>query len=294
MCRRRSNSGFTLIELLVVIAIIAVLIGLLIPAVQVVREAANRASCANNLKQLGLAMHLYHDSHNRFPPGIGPFPPQPQQPFGNVFFHLLPYIEQGNLYHTSYRWDDPEVYSKGIKLFCCPSDPSVGPDGVVEDNSDQTWGASSYAANAQVVCNVTNAGDLVDVEGRASLNYSFQDGASNTILFAEKYARCTNGAYPEGGSLWAYSQTRATRPPLHPGFAISWNFGSIGPPSKFQQQPSPFLGNCDPTRASTGHRGGIQVCMADGHVRLIAPSVRGDTWWALCTPSAGDQLGSDW
>src|SRR5712691_6740915 len=94
--RTTQRRGFTLIELLVVIAIIAILIGLLVPAVQKVREAANRIKCANNLKQLGLAAHLYHDVNGHLPPAIGYYPPA-SGAFGNYFFHLLPYVEQDNL-----------------------------------------------------------------------------------------------------------------------------------------------------------------------------------------------------
>src|SRR5262245_30322131 len=95
--RRR---GFTLVELLVVIAIIAVLIGLLVPAVQQVREAANRIQCTNNLKQLGLAAHHYHDAHRHLPPAVGYYPPAGGA-FGNYFFHLLPYLELENLYRSA-------------------------------------------------------------------------------------------------------------------------------------------------------------------------------------------------
>src|SRR5436305_2321449 len=97
----RARAAFSLIELLVVIAIIAVLLALLLPAVQKVREAANRMQCANNLKQLGQAAHNYHDTQRHLPPAIGYYPTARNGVFGTYFFHLLPNLEQDNLYRSA-------------------------------------------------------------------------------------------------------------------------------------------------------------------------------------------------
>ena len=313
--------GFTLIELLVVIAIIAILIGLLLPAVQKVREAAARTRCVNNLKQLGLAAQSYHDSYGHLPPGIGYYPTAANGAFGTYLFHLLPHVEQDNLYRRAwgpvsfpppagttavYYPGNNGVYGQPVKVFLCPSDPSVGPGGTVPVGGE-TFGASSYAPNGLV----SGVGPpSPGPQGRTAFA-AITDGMSNTILHAEKYARCTNTTLPpafrDGGTAWAYCTALvfAWQPEpmtlpgkaFQPGFAIPAlaNLGApdaVGPRSRFQLQPRE--GSCDPTRASTPHPGGIAVGLADGSVRCLSPGMSGTTWWWAVTPSGGEVLGPDW
>ena len=319
--KKTHRRGFTLIELLVVIAIIAILIGLLLPAVQKVREAANRVKCSSNLKQLGLAAHHYHDVNGHFPPGIGYYPPA-SGAFGTHHFHLLPYLEQGNLYNSAlgsvpfpppdgptmvYYPGNNNVYSRSVAIFLCPSDPSVGPGGVVMVDG-VSFGALCYPSNALI----SGQNNPPGPQGKTRIA-DVTDGLSNTILHAEKYARCSNTTmalpFRDGGSAWAYCTSAFfpwLPPPMnlpgkafYPGFCIPALAARgapdvIGPRSKFQVQPSPFLGNWDPTRTATAHTGGIVVGLADGSVRTLSPSLNGDTWWAAVTPSGGEVLGSDW
>jgi prepilin-type N-terminal cleavage/methylation domain-containing protein len=292
----RSRQGFSLLELLVVIAIIATLIGLLLPAVQRIREAANHISCANNVRQLGLAAHSTHDQFRKLPPGLGWLPgTQAPGAYGTALFHLLPLLEENNLYKSSlwqgtYFAGNNQVFAAPVRIFLCPSDPSLSTSGVVSDPSGMAWGGSSYACNAQVFCKVNSDGTLDSPQNYARLPASFPDGTSNTLLFAEKYALCTNCNYPVGGNLWAYWVTSKDIAPLHPGFAVSWNGYSIGPGSKFQLQPRPYLGNCDPTLASTPHSSGIHAGMADGSVRFFSAGLSPYVWWYLCTPAGGETI----
>jgi prepilin-type N-terminal cleavage/methylation domain-containing protein len=322
--------GFTLIELLVVIAIIAILIGLLLPAVQKVREAANRIKCSNNLKQLGLAAHHYHDANGHLPPGLGYYPTATNGAFGTGWFHLLPFIEQENLFKSSlgtvpfpapggpavaYYPGNNGVYSTIVKVYVCPSDPSVGSGvAMIQGNS---FAVSCYAGNALLAIQgglSTEPPTPATPQGKVTLA-EITDGLSNTILYAEKFARCSTTdtaiapPFREGGTAWAYTTFFVFNwqpPPMNlpgkafpPGFCIpGFKSGGavyvIGPESRFQHRPTPFIGNCDPTRAATAHPGGMQVGLADGSVRTLAPGMSGNTWWDAVTPAGGEVLGSDW
>jgi prepilin-type N-terminal cleavage/methylation domain-containing protein len=299
----RCARAFTLIELVVVLAILVVLIGLLMAAVQKAREAADRRQCIHNLGQLGSACQNCNATIGRLPPGVGWFPdkspptPGEKGAYGNALFHLLPYLSQDNLYKSSEVGGlsfagNNNVYASPVKILLCPSDPTVGGDGLVKDNQGKVWGASSYAGNAQVFTQVDAQGNLLDPQGAARIPATFSDGTSNTILFAEKYSRCTSLVWPEGGSFWSYWITDRSGQPLHPAFAISWSRGSIGPNSRFQLNPRPS--DCDPTLAATGHAGGMEVGLADGSVRFVSARISGETWWAACTPNGGEVFGNDW
>lgn len=339
MCNPAKRLGFNLIELLVVIAIIAILVALLIPAVQKVREAANRAQCQNNLKQIALAAHNCNDTRKHLPPAQGWFSgsaPAANAGWGNVFFHLLPFLEQKNLYNSAVciganpMGENPEgpyfsvtsgvgtpsfVGATVLPGYICPSDPSVPSGPYIDVFWGRQWATSSYAGNF-LVFGTTPAASMAVVppgwigwtnwnwQGTGSIPQSFPDGTSNTIVFAEHYAVCASPALGlPRANLWdfwlpASSPTGAyltggVGHDYFPYFAIPVvNSTPIGPASLFQVQPTP--GNCDATRASTAHTGGMQAALADGSVRTLAQGMSGTTWWAAVTPSGGEVLGSDW
>jgi prepilin-type N-terminal cleavage/methylation domain-containing protein len=281
--RRR---GFTLVELLVVIAIIGILIALLLPAVQKVREAAARIKCQNNLKQTALATINCTDTNSGvIPPGDGLYPYEGQIPYNSyacVFFHILPYMEMGDSYYACLQPTDPHgsngnlptyspfwnVLQGNFKTFVCPSDPT--------NTSTGGWnsGLNSYAYNAQVF--------LIDWNGRNRYPASITDGVSNTIFFTEKEASC-DGFWPDWGASIADPNGGTSFPQ------------PTGPAAIFVMQPdlpcaTPLLNGT----ASSWHTEGINVALGDGSCRFVSQTISANTWWAALTINGGEVLGADW
>ena len=289
------RKGFTLIELLVVIAIIAVLIGLLIPAVQKVREAANRMSCTNNLKQIGLAFHNYHGDFRKFPPGVvkGPSPAlgvTTTAVHGNMVF-LLPYLEQQQLFN---RYDrnldssDPKnqlVASKQLTVVQCPSAESNR----VQDNAlgiPGVFACSDYAGIREVPQDLVDKyldppparRDSVMMISVMCRMADITDGTSNTILYAEDAGR------PQ---LWHKGQRV-------PGTVISggpWALRGLiwGNPPDAEEPPWPCAINCsNHQQIYSFHPGGANAVFADGSVHFLQEGISIRVLAALVTRAGGE------
>ena len=305
---RSRRSAFTLIELLVVIAIIAILIGLLLPAVQKGREAANRMKCSNNLKQLGLAMHQHHDTHKVFPPGVVIAPatvPQGQVVQGAHGFgpFLLPFIELEPLARI-YRWEKrsqgPEnqpVATTHLKVFQCPTAASDRRITKVEDPQNYSyggWGATTdYTGIKEIDARlvdlrlVDRANEYWGVLTTSLDNTDFltrigdiKDGTANTILLAESAGRPT---------LW-----RAGRPVPE---VYAKNAAWVGGTLIFGQGSTPDgatkLGRCainctNDHEVYSFHPGGANAVFADGSVRFLKASLDMRMFARLATRAGGE------
>ena len=305
----RRRKAFTLIELLVVIAIIAVLIALLLPAVQQAREAARRTQCKNNLKQMGLAIHSYHDTFEKFPPGSIAVNWN-NTAIANVNtmmgwgIAILPFIDQAPLYNTynanmnNANTVNQPIYQKNMAAYNCPSDPNAGT--MIQPGSGPattTFVMSSYRANAGVSSDCSNYWDgqygsgtltssnrgmihVVDVNYGCEKTANVTDGLSNTLAVGEWETVNTLNR----GTFWAYTYAQYTMS----GPAPSCNPTSFG----VNDYVKAGNGNNGSKRAfGSFHVGGVQFLMGDGAVRFISSNINLPTLAALGTIAGGEVVG---
>lgn len=300
-----ARRGFTLIELLVVIAIIAVLIALLLPAVQQARESARRTQCANNMKQLSLSLQTFHDSYRTFPPLVSQGLTVPLSAAGsfngaraNIFYWLLPYVEQDALFKQAVRnvntpspgaGGSGRVYSRVLPPHLCPSESS-SPGGLsAAPFGNANWFAiSNYAANyfAFGSPNKSTQQEREQTPSRISL---WTDGTSNVVVFGERFGTCGQSmgnlnASTTRANLWADSDF-TYRPVFCTDTINKTGQSSYATPCYMFQVRPDYLVNCDLARLQSPHTGGIFVGYGDGHTRFLSGSMNSGVWSGLCHPS---------
>ncbi len=298
--RTRSRRGFTLVELLVVIAIIGILVGLLLPAVQAAREAARRMSCSNNLKQIGLALHTYHDTLKRFPPGGWNEANRGTRLAWTV--SILPYIEQSNLYNSfnfnlgNYTGANLIPVATPVKTYLCPSNRlKFNMNGTVPNSGENPPSGFAYTTH------------YYGIMGPKGINPAIAGG---TTPFSHDPNPTGHGGYSDTGVLYRNSKTRiaeitdGTSNTLVVGEISyerancyrSWGRGVSGSTSggaknaEFGINIQPYNGSNNFNSVSFGsqHTGGCQFAVGDGSVRFLSQNIDMAAYWAALTRSGGE------
>ena len=318
----RHRSGFTLIELLVVIAIIAILIGLLLPAVQKVREAASRATCQNNLKQIALASHNYHDANGFLPRGRT----FPNAASFSAFARVLPFIEQENAgklidFTVNYNHaNNTAALAVRVKSFICPSDDTSAAPATLapisyranEGTSLVMWYGISDSAGVNSAMPADNGPFFVNTPYRLA---DIIDGTANTAMYSEHVTGDFNnsmgsdkkdtfqpGTYPSTAD-----QAVADCAGVNVQDLSKQGFSNVGAPwlygyhstTSYWHTSLPNTRSCmfPPSRimtsANSNHTSGVNVALCDGSVRPVSNSISIQTWRALGTRNGGEVLGSD-
>ncbi len=323
--------GFTLIELLVVIAIIAVLVSLLLPAVQQAREAARRTQCKNNLKQLGLAVHNYHDVYDKFPAGMTQARiPAPSGAFQgiSVFYSILPYIEQTNLYNTfdanvplNNRTTNTGVLAASIvTAYLCPSDPGIeGLAQYVSGSNTYQYAKTSYRANGGsrpiYATSSTNDGVFMAVGpnarkaasapiGKCTSMRDLTDGSTNTVMFGEhlKFDRNFDTFQSWNSNTlikdWSWWYPAGGDTGLGDlmcgsfapvGYKIPWAKGDPGAPTASSGWY--VFQDMRLSAITSAHVGGAQVALCDGSVRFVSDSMSYSVLQYICQREDGQVIG---
>ena len=321
--RSSLTAAFTLVELLVVIAIIGLLVALLLPAVQAARESARRTECGNNLKQLGLAFHLFHDSHQRFPPAYESIS-MPGRPFGPPHpttrdsapgwawgMLILPYLEQQSLQHSFDRklpcWHESNAAAARMQIdvFLCPSASGTQQPFDLFDASGTllaTFGQSCYVANVgqeepwgHSVDDYKGIADGPLYRNSKTRAADVTDGLSQTVFLGEHHPILSHktwvgvvpGAEVCPTEQFAFSDCdhAATLVQVHSGPSAAEYPPAIHPPN------SPL---CHVCQMYAEHPGGCNVMLGDGSVRFISEFINQLTWAALSSRAKGDLVEEDY
>ena len=317
------STGFTLVEILVVITIIGVLIGLLLPAVQAAREAARRMQCGNNVKQIALALHGYHETFGQFPPGNG-YTTTGSGGLVNIGIEwtwadrLFPYVEQGSLAGTiNWSWlsgqgwrpfppGQLEVESSQIPAFLCPSDPTAttvwnqDKGCVLGSPLDLKLGRICYGGNyglgqmnEPLPPNGTRVNGVLYTNSNTRIA-DIQDGTSNTLLISELIVghTCTirgTHSYDEGPVFMADHTPNDATPDV-----VRW--------CDQADQSADAIAPCDPSAGTydmvlhtsrSMHPSGVQTGLCDGSVRFVSSTIASGLWKALATPNGGETISGD-